>query len=150
MELLRHDILIVGGGGAGLRAAIAIGEENPNLSVGVVSNQVANQFAHLRQGYRVYPVNPKGEPIEGVTTYRRLADVPETHLTRISVYLPPEVVLQMLDQVAATSHDELWLNPGTESATVLRQAAQLGLDPIQACSIVDLGINPRDMSATGQ
>ena len=37
MELLTHDILIIGGGGAGLRAAIAIGEENPNLSVGVVS-----------------------------------------------------------------------------------------------------------------
>ena len=37
MELLSHDILIVGGGGAGLRAAIAIGEENPNLSVGVIS-----------------------------------------------------------------------------------------------------------------
>src|SRR5262245_48423625 len=37
MDLLSHDILIVGGGGAGLRAAIAIGEENPNLRVGVVS-----------------------------------------------------------------------------------------------------------------
>ena len=37
MELLSHDILIVGGGGAGLRAAIAIGEENPTLSVGLVS-----------------------------------------------------------------------------------------------------------------
>ncbi len=37
MELLSHDILIVGGGGAGLRAAIAIGEEDPSLSVGVVS-----------------------------------------------------------------------------------------------------------------
>jgi fumarate reductase flavoprotein subunit len=37
VELLIHDVLIVGGGGAGLRAAIAIGEENPNLSVGVVS-----------------------------------------------------------------------------------------------------------------
>src|SRR2546421_2924052 len=34
---LEHDILIVGGGGAGLRAAIAIGEENPNLTVGVIS-----------------------------------------------------------------------------------------------------------------
>jgi fumarate reductase flavoprotein subunit len=32
-----HDILIVGGGGAGLRAAIAIGEEFPHLTVGVLS-----------------------------------------------------------------------------------------------------------------
>jgi fumarate reductase flavoprotein subunit len=37
MDLRSHDILIVGGGGAGLRAAIAIGEENPRLSVGVIS-----------------------------------------------------------------------------------------------------------------
>jgi fumarate reductase flavoprotein subunit len=37
MEFFTHDILIVGGGGAGLRAAIAIGEEDPRLSVGVVS-----------------------------------------------------------------------------------------------------------------
>ena len=37
MDLLTHDIVIVGGGGAGLRAAIAIGEEDPRLSVGVVS-----------------------------------------------------------------------------------------------------------------
>ena len=37
MELSSHDILIVGGGGAGLRAAIAIGEENPTLRVGIVS-----------------------------------------------------------------------------------------------------------------
>jgi fumarate reductase flavoprotein subunit len=37
MEVLTHDILIIGGGGAGLRAAIAIGEENPHLSVGLVS-----------------------------------------------------------------------------------------------------------------
>jgi fumarate reductase flavoprotein subunit len=37
MDLISLDILIVGGGGAGLRAAIAIGEENPTLRVGVVS-----------------------------------------------------------------------------------------------------------------
>src|SRR3989454_378435 len=34
---MTHDILIIGGGGAGLRAAIAIGEENPALSVGLIS-----------------------------------------------------------------------------------------------------------------
>jgi fumarate reductase flavoprotein subunit len=37
MDLVSHDILIVGGGGAGLRAAIAIGEEFPGLHIGVIS-----------------------------------------------------------------------------------------------------------------
>jgi fumarate reductase flavoprotein subunit len=32
-----HDVLLIGGGGAGLRAAIAIAEARPELSVGVVS-----------------------------------------------------------------------------------------------------------------
>ena len=37
MDVSSHDILLVGGGGAGLRAAIAVAEFNPKLSVAVVS-----------------------------------------------------------------------------------------------------------------
>jgi len=37
METISHDVLLVGGGGAGLRAAIAVAETNPNLRVAVVS-----------------------------------------------------------------------------------------------------------------
>lgn len=37
LEIFSHDILIVGGGGAGLRAAIAINHSNPALKTAVVS-----------------------------------------------------------------------------------------------------------------
>jgi fumarate reductase flavoprotein subunit len=37
MDFSAHDVLLVGGGGAGLRAAIAVAETNPRLKVAVVS-----------------------------------------------------------------------------------------------------------------
>jgi succinate dehydrogenase flavoprotein subunit len=37
MDVTNHDVLLVGGGGAGLRAAIAVSEINPKLNVAVVS-----------------------------------------------------------------------------------------------------------------
>lgn len=37
METVSYDVLLIGGGGAGLRAAIAVAETAPGLSVGVVS-----------------------------------------------------------------------------------------------------------------
>jgi len=37
LDLSSHDVLLVGGGGAGLRAAIAVAETNPRLRVAVVS-----------------------------------------------------------------------------------------------------------------
>src|SRR3954454_21742968 len=37
MDTSSHDVLLVGGGGAGLRAAIAVAETNPRLRVAVIS-----------------------------------------------------------------------------------------------------------------
>ncbi len=37
MDVSYHDVLLIGGGGAGLRAAVAVAEVNPKLSVAVVS-----------------------------------------------------------------------------------------------------------------
>lgn len=104
--------------------------------------------AHLKQGYEVFPVNPKGGQIEGLDVCTSLAEVPVEHLNRISVYLPPAVVLSVLPDVVAKGCDEFWLNPGSDSEEVVEAARAQGLEPIVACSIVDLGITPHDVDAS--
>ena len=97
--------------------------------------------AFQRQGYTVYPVNPKETEIEGLRAFKSIRDVP-VRPKMVSVYLPPPVVLKILPDIAARGCDELWLNPGTESAEVLAEAERLGLNVIQACSIIGVGISP--------
>ena len=101
--------------------------------------------AHLQQGYRVYPVNPKGGEIEGLTTFARLADIPEKRLNRISMYVPPAVGMKMLNEIAAKGCDELFLNPGADSDELVAAAEARGLNPIVACSIVAVGMIPSEL-----
>jgi predicted CoA-binding protein len=60
----------------------------------------------------------------------------------VSVYLPPSRTLAALDEIAAKGCREVWLNPGTTDAAVRARAAELGLNAIEGCSIVDLGVSP--------
>jgi uncharacterized protein len=93
--------------------------------------------AHLRAGYEVYPVNIHGGTVEGLPVYRSVKEVPVERLDRISVYLPPQVGVTVLDEIAEKGCKELWLNPGADGPEVVEKARQLGLNVIQACSIVD-------------
>ena len=97
--------------------------------------------AFLQQGYTVFPVNPKEESIEGLPSFKSITDVP-VRPRMVSVYLPPQVLLKVLPDIASKGCDELWLNPGTESDAVLAEAERLGLNVIQACSIVGVGVSP--------
>jgi uncharacterized protein len=101
--------------------------------------------AHASQGYEVFPINPKGGEIEGFTAYTSLAEVPGGRLNRISLYVPPTVGLKLLPEIAARGCDELWLNPGAESDELVEKAREMGLEPIVACSIVDVGVSPHEM-----
>jgi uncharacterized protein len=97
--------------------------------------------AHIQGGWTVYPVNPRVEEVEGLQTYASVADVPGP-IDRISMYVPPDIGRKMLTAVAEKSPKEFYLNPGSESAELVRDAEALGLYPIQACSIVNIGLRP--------
>ncbi|MGD2111397.1 MAG: CoA-binding protein, partial [Phycisphaerae bacterium] len=94
-------------------------------------------------GWDVYPINPKGGEIEGLQAYTSIADLP-TKPDRVSMYLPPAVGVKVLPEIAAVSPEEFYLNPGTESDELVAAARESGIEPILACSIVEIGVSPAD------
>ena len=99
--------------------------------------------AHRRQGWTVYPVNPRDADIEGLKVYRSLAEIP-ARVDRVSLYLPPRLGLALLPEIAAVRPTEFYVNPGAESLELVARARELGLEPILACSIVAIGETPDD------
>jgi predicted CoA-binding protein len=95
--------------------------------------------AHRDKGYEVFPVNPKGGLIEGLPVYRTIAEVPAARLDRVSMYVPPQIGITLLEAIAAKGCGELWLNPGSESEELIARARELGIEPVVACSLIDVG-----------
>lgn len=123
-----------------MKTVAIIGASNDRRKYG---NKAVRAFR--QQGFTVYPVNPKEAEVEGLPAFKSVLDLP-VRPQRVSVYLPPPVLLKVLPEIAAKGCDELWLNPGTESDEVLEAAERLGLNVIQACSIVAVGLSPEQLS----
>jgi len=119
-----------------MKTVAIIGASNNRQKFG---NKAVRAFQS--RGYQVFPVNPKETLIEGLSAFKNVRDIP-VRPEMVSVYLPPEVLLKVLPDIAARGCDELWLNPGTESAAVIAEAERLGLNVIQACSIIGVGVSP--------
>jgi uncharacterized protein len=98
--------------------------------------------AHLKAGYEVYPVNPNAAEIEGRPAFATLAEVPAEHVDRVSVYLPPDIGITLLEDIASLNPDEVWFNPGSHDPALLAEAQAIGLEFTEGCSIVDLGMSP--------
>lgn len=96
-----------------------------------------------QKGWTVYPINPKASTIEGLPVFASIKDLPQRP-NLVSVYLPPAVAAQVLPAVAEVGCDELWLNPGADSPEVVALAERLGLNVIQACSLVGHGVPAHD------
>ena len=97
--------------------------------------------AYLKRGFAVYPVSNREKTVEGLEAYPSVADIPGD-IDRVSVYLRPKDTLEVLDDIAKKGTGELFLNPGSEDAAVVEKAKSLGLEPILACSIIDVGESP--------
>ena len=97
--------------------------------------------AFREAGYRVIPINPHHAEVEGEQAYSSVLDYADP-IDMATVYVPPEIAERVLDSLAQKGIGEVWLNPGAESPAVIARARALGLRPIQACSIIGIGMSP--------
>jgi predicted CoA-binding protein len=97
--------------------------------------------AFRRQGYTVVPINPHEDEVEGLKAYASVLDVPGT-VDMVSLYVPPEIGIRVIEEIARKVIAEVWLNPGAESDALIARARALQIQPIVACSIVAIGENP--------
>ena len=99
--------------------------------------------AFQAQGYEVIPVNPHHDQVEGLPAYRSVLDVPGP-IDMATVYVPPRVGEQLLEEFERKAIPEVWFNPGSESEAIMAEGRRRGLNLILACSVVGIGRNPDD------
>jgi predicted CoA-binding protein len=60
--------------------------------------------AYLQQGHTVYPVHPREPIVEGLAAYPTVADIPTDHLDRVTMYVPPQIGLQVVESLGGQVH----------------------------------------------
>lgn len=101
--------------------------------------------AYIENEYKVFPVNPREDSVEGIKAYHTVGEIPEP-VEFVSMYVPPAVGIKMLEAIAEIKPQEVWLNPGSESDDLIEAAADLKLRVVVACSITALGMDPESIS----
>jgi hypothetical protein len=97
--------------------------------------------AFQQQGYVVVPINPHEDDVEGLKAYASVLKVPGA-IDMASFYVPPDIGVQVIEEVAQKGITEVWLNPGADSEALVSRARALQIQPIVACSIIAIGRNP--------
>lgn len=88
------------------------------------------------KGYRVYPITPTRDTIDGDPAYGDLADLPETP-DLVNYVVPPPRTLRLLARAQELGLMRAWVQPGAENEDVMAFLDDNGFDYVaKACIMV--------------
>ena len=102
------------------------------------SNKAVKGFAAA--GFAVYPVNPNATEVAGLKCYDKLTSLPLEQLDRVALFVPGQVGIQVLDDLANMAVGEIWASPGADDPAVLAKARKMGFAIFPICSLDMLGV----------
>ncbi len=115
--------------------------ENKIAVVGVSMNPEKWGYRVYRalrdEGYKVFPVNPKYDEIEGDKCYPDLKSLPEKPDVVITV-VPPEITENIVEECKKLGIKKVWMQPGSESDNAIKFCRENGIETVyNACFVVD-------------
>ena len=89
------------------------------------------------RGYRVYPVNPNYEAIEGDKCYPNLSALPEVPEV-VDMVVSPRIGYQVIEEAGRLGIKYIWLQPGTYDDKLMKIVENEDMTAVQACVLVAL------------
>ena len=116
-------------------AVVGVSRSGKGFGNAAVRELVAN-------GYRVYPVHPAAESIQGRRCARSLAALPEP-VGGVVVVVPPEQTEKVVCEAAAAGIRRVWMQQGSESPAAIAYCAANGIDAVHGeCILMYLRRGP--------
>lgn len=117
--------------------------QDPDATIAVVgATDNAEKYGNViykdlkRKGYRVYPVNPGRDTVDGDAAYATVADLPIAP-DIIDLVVPAETGVKVVRQALDVGYDRIWVQPGAESPELLRLLQESDAEYIaDACIMV--------------
>jgi uncharacterized protein len=81
------------------------------------------------RGYRLFPIHPDAEMIEGDRCYPRLSALPEP-VGGVLVVVPPAQTEQVVRDAATSGIQRVWMQQGAESEAAIRLCRESGISTV--------------------
>lgn len=85
--------------------------------------------------YKVYPVNPRLETIEGMKCYATLTDLPEK-VDVVDFVVPPQATETILKECRELGLNRIWLQPGSESEAAIKFCRENNMQVVHSVCVM--------------
>lgn len=89
------------------------------------------------KGYKVYPVNPNYQTIDGDRCYDSLSSLPEVPDV-VDMVVNPKHGTGVIEEAAKLGIQNIWLQPGSYNDQIMDLIREKGLTAVQGCVLLAL------------
>jgi len=87
--------------------------------------------------YKVIPINPKEEKIEGIKAYKNISEV-KNKIDVVVFITPPQITREVIKEVKKMKIKKVWFQPGSNNEETIKYCQENNIEYIRdACIMIE-------------